>query len=399
MLQASLDTTLETNEDNEATSIEMELGNPSKKIKTLEGILNRIPDTHNNEDDKGNDINGESRIQTQIKLLNVMNPNMTEELNLENSIDSNRHIEPNLLQTIKQLSFVTSTPNAYDTKVVNRPKTTTVVLFNGRDLDGNTFPFYVRLRGDTIMRLKKNDHEITNNPEYLSMLRKAEKIVITKKLNALDEWPQIRTFSESFVSTSKEHQNHLLWVDKYKPKKFTELLAVHDDPVYLEVLKWTTQWKDFIQFQRIKHKKPFANNQVLPIENKICSPPSPKILLIGGPPGLGKTTLAHVISKTAGFETVEINGSDERSGDRVIRKVKVTLEAEYSMKMGQRPNLLIIDEIDGSTAGEGVGGAGFTSDKVILNTNSYTTDIFNVYFIELESNQFPGEFGQDYEYR
>lgn len=36
-----------------------------------------------------------------------------------------------------------------------------------------------------------------------------------------------------------------------------------------------------------------------------------QVALLSGPPGLGKTTLAHVIAKHAGYNVVEINGRFE----------------------------------------------------------------------------------------
>ena len=35
--------------------------------------------------------------------------------------------------------------------------------------------------------------------------------------------------------------------------------------------------------------------------------PSNQILLLSGPPGLGKTTLAHIVAKHAGYNVFEIN--------------------------------------------------------------------------------------------
>jgi replication factor C subunit 1 len=36
-------------------------------------------------------------------------------------------------------------------------------------------------------------------------------------------------------------------------------------------------------------------------------------VLLSGPPGIGKTTAAHVIAKTNGYELLEFNASDVRS--------------------------------------------------------------------------------------
>ena len=72
--------------------------------------------------------------------------------------------------------------------------------------------------------------------------------------------------------------------------------------------------------------------------------------LVFGPPGLGKTTLAHIVAHHAGYNVVEINASDDRS----LQAFKIKLDAATQMKSvnnaDQRPNCLIIDEIDGSPA-------------------------------------------------
>lgn len=83
---------------------------------------------------------------------------------------------------------------------------------------------------------------------------------------------------------------------------------------------------------------------------------------MSGPPGFGKTTLAHVIAKQAGYNVIEINASDDRTGAIVNTKVKAALEqqaiirenaGDKSMAMSQKPNLIIIDEIDGASMGGG----------------------------------------------
>lgn len=85
---------------------------------------------------------------------------------------------------------------------------------------------------------------------------------------------------------------------------------------------------------------------------------------MSGPPGFGKTTLAHVIAKQAGYNVIEINASDDRTGEVVRSKIKSALEMQAiirensekdgrEMTMKQKPNLLIIDEIDGASSGGG----------------------------------------------
>jgi chromosome transmission fidelity protein 18 len=145
---------------------------------------------------------------------------------------------------------------------------------------------------------------------------------------------------EKQSSTPKTNFNGELFVDKYAPKLFTDLLT--NEKFNREVLKWVQEW-DPIVFPG-KHKANSlagnANN------NKKQLGPEQKILLISGPPGIGKTTLAHVVAKHAGYRPVEINASDDRSSDKLTQLI-INYTQTQSMFGDKKPILLIIDEIDG----------------------------------------------------
>ena len=77
-------------------------------------------------------------------------------------------------------------------------------------------------------------------------------------------------------------------------------------------------------------------------------------LLFAGPPGSGKTTLAHIVAEQLlgdlkGDYTLSLNASDERGIDTVRERVKVF--ASYSDRREGVPfRLVILDEADEMTA-------------------------------------------------
>lgn len=157
----------------------------------------------------------------------------------------------------------------------------------------------------------------------------------------------------------------VLWVDKYRPSKFTQLLG--DDRVHRDALRWIKEWDPCV-FGR---KAPAPRKRTLDEpDERMPDPyrrPHERVLLVSGAPGLGKTTLAHVIAEHAGYRVYELNASDARSASDVEARVRVALESD-SLRSAGRPTLVVIDEIDGATGGggEGMAGAGFVRALVRL---------------------------------
>lgn len=100
-----------------------------------------------------------------------------------------------------------------------------------------------------------------------------------------------------------------LWVDKYRPRSFMELLS--DERINRQVLRWVKQWDGCVfsagQGQAGSQQKRWSGVQAG--EGK----PERQLLLISGPAGLGKTTLAHTVARHCGYRPVEINASDDRT--------------------------------------------------------------------------------------
>ena len=80
-----------------------------------------------------------------------------------------------------------------------------------------------------------------------------------------------------------------------------------------------------------------------------------KVLLICGPPGLGKTSLSHLILKEFNYHPVEFNASEVRSSKIIEQKLsKIINQQSIMMMFDKNKNKLgiIMDEIDGCLNGD-----------------------------------------------
>ena len=121
-----------------------------------------------------------------------------------------------------------------------------------------------------------------------------------------------------------------LWTEKYRPNSLSEYYIAKDQ--LDRVKEWITEFKIISEVT-----KPF--------------------LILYGSPGIGKTTLAHLIFNKFGYEIIECNASDTRTKKHIketiggISTYSICVDSKNKFK----PTGIIMDEIDGLLGSENYG--------------------------------------------
>ncbi|CAG8011839.1 unnamed protein product [Penicillium salamii] len=174
--------------------------------------------------------------------------------------------------------------------------------------------------------------------------------------------PKIQKTIETDTGNAKQKKkDSSMWTEKYRARKFTDLIG--DERTHRSVLRWLKGWEPIVfpGLAKSRLKKSNQDDEEDAIHRKV--------LLLSGPPGLGKTTLAHVCARQAGYEVLEINASDDRSRDVVKGRIRDALGTEnikgMNVEIGEqkvrragKPVCVVVDEVDGVTGGSGSGGEG-----------------------------------------
>jgi len=121
----------------------------------------------------------------------------------------------------------------------------------------------------------------------------------------------------------------MMWSEKYRPNNFLDLIGNEESRKLF--VEWFTNWKKGI-----------------------------KPILLVGPPGIGKTTMANIAAKQFGYDLISLNASDVRNKKNINEILTPVLGNQTVLGTP----MIFIDEIDG-VHGRGDYGGGEAIIKIL----------------------------------
>ncbi|KAF8318220.1 DNA replication factor C, large subunit [Clavulina sp. PMI_390] len=209
--------------------------------------------------------------------------------------------------------------------------------------------------------IKKLNLKTLDEDGFLNLIATRKGVLDKKQLEKLaKEEKKLKAEAAELGKRDKEAQSNgidpstQLWTTRYAPQNLKDIVGNKSNAEKIQA--WLHDWPGSL---KCGFKKPGANGL-----NTF------RAILISGPPGIGKTTSAHVAAKLEGYTPIEVNASDARSKKLVENSTNISNTSldgwmggksdEATTVAGFRitdNSVLIMDEVDGMSGGDrgGVG--------------------------------------------
>ncbi|KAI2642204.1 DNA replication factor C, large subunit [Xylaria nigripes] len=197
-------------------------------------------------------------------------------------------------------------------------------------------------KGAEKVRQKRKEEE--------EMIKKqaAEMELEEKKKRAVEEKARQAALTRGATTATQAAQlpSAQLWTVKYAPTQASHICG--NKGAVQKIQKWLNGWS---QARRFSFQKRGADGMG-----------GERAIILSGPPGIGKTTAAHLAAKLEGYDVIESNASDARSKKLVESGVSevmnnTSLHGFFSgdgkkVDKEKKRIVLIMDEVDGMSAGD-----------------------------------------------
>lgn len=139
----------------------------------------------------------------------------------------------------------------------------------------------------------------------------------------------------------------MIWSDKHRPTLIDKMVG--NEQARATIIKWLADWKP--------HTKP---------------------ILLAGPPGIGKTTMAFLLAEQFGYDIIGLNASDARNKSKINEMLSPVLG---NLAVTGKPTMIFIDEVDGIHGRNDYGGTSALVEilkkpnvPIILAANDISSD-------------------------
>jgi len=157
---------------------------------------------------------------------------------------------------------------------------------------------------------------------------------------------------------TKEPKSDIPWVEKYRPQSIKEM-ALPTAKAEGHRVQVAEELIDFVHNFFKEMKKINEDNKKIKAHNRITNEkehkellkidPLKAAILLEGPPGVGKTSIAYALANDLNMEVIETNASDTRTRDALEKRLTETTKSRGIMDfvVESKQKLILIDEVDG----------------------------------------------------